>query len=93
VLKVSRLEVVHEIKKMMMMLKMLMQIPTAPLASLLGESMEVALTSRGIGAGGVGGGLGVVAGVGALGGTGGGLRLDVRGGLLGVFHRRRGSFF
>ena len=75
------------------MLKMLMQIPTAPLASLLGESMEVALTSRGIGAGGVGGGLGGVAGVGALGGTGGGLRLVVRGGVREVFHPWRGSFF
>ena len=55
--------------------------------------MEGALTSRGIGAGGVGGGLGDVAGVGALGGTGGGLRLDVRGGVLEVFHPWLGSFF
>ena len=75
----------HKIKKIMMM-KMPMQIPTAPLASLLGESMEVALTSRGIGAGGVGGGLGGVAGVGALGGTGVGLLLDVRKGVLEMFH-------
>ena len=65
---------------------MLMQIPTAPLAILLRESMEVVLTSRGIGAVGVSGGPGGVAGVGAFGGTGGGLRLDVRGGVLVVFH-------
>ena len=58
-----------------------------------GRKSRGALTTWGIGAGGVGGELGGVAGVGALGGTGGGLRLDVRGGVLGVFHRRRGSFF
>ena len=55
--------------------------------------MEVALTSRGIGAGGVGGELGGVVGVGVLGGIGGGLRLVVRGGVLEVFHPWRGSFF
>ena len=63
-------------------MKMMMWIPTAPLASLQGESMEVALTSRGIGAGDVGGELDDVAGVGALGGTGIGLLLHVRGGVL-----------
>ena len=75
---------------MMMMMKQMMQMP---LASLQGEGIELALTSRGIGAGGVGGELDDVAGVGALGGTGGGLRLVVRGGVLEVFHPWRGSFF
>jgi hypothetical protein len=75
---------------MMMMLKQMMQMP---LASLQGEGIELALTSRGIGAGGVGGELGDVAGVGALGGIGGGLRLNVRGGVLVGVHRGRGSFF
>ena len=81
---------------MMMMKMMMMKMQTskvAPLASLQAEGLELALTSRGIGAGGVGGELGDVAGVGALGGTGGGLRLDVRGGVLGGVHRGRGSFF
>ena len=80
----------------MMMMKMMMKMQTskvAPLASLQGEGLELALTSRGIGAGGVGGELGGVAGVGALGGTGGGLRLDVRGGVLVGVHAGRGSFF
>ena len=76
--------------EMMMMMKQMMQMP---LASLQGEGIEVALTSWGIGAGGMGGDLSGVAGVGALGGTGGGLRLDVRGGVLEVFHPWRGSFF
>ena len=74
----------------MMMMKQMMQMP---LASLQGEGLELALTSRGIGAGGVGGELDDVAGVGALGGTVFGLLLDVRGGLLEVFHPWRGSFF
>jgi len=72
---------------------MMMQIPTALLASLQGEGIEVALTSWGIGAGGVGGELGGVVEVGALGGTGVGLLLVVRGGVLEVFHHWRGSFF
>ena len=76
--------------EMMMMMKQMMQMP---LASLQGEGLELALTSRGIGAGGVGGELDDVAGVGALGGTVFGLLLDVRGGLLEVFHPWRGSFF
>jgi hypothetical protein len=96
VLQGSRLEVGHkkfsknEMMMKMMMMKTMMQMP---LASLQGEGLELALTSRGIGAGGVGGELGEVAGVGALGGTGGGLRLVVRGGVLEVFHPWRGSFF
>ena len=77
----------------MMKMMMMQTSKVAPLASLQGEGLEGALTSRGIGAGGVGGELGGVAGVGALGGTGGGLRLDVRGGVLGGVHRGRGSFF
>ena len=75
---------------------MMMQMQTskvAPLASLQAEGLELALTSRGIGAGGVGGELGGVVEVGALGGTGGGLRLDVRGGVLVGVHAGRGSFF
>ena len=73
-----------------MMMQMMMKMQTskiAPLASLQGEGLELALTSRGIGAGGVSRELGGVAGVGALGGTGGGLRLDVRGGVLVGVHR------
>ena len=75
----SRFEVEIK-KKKKKMIMMMMQ--TAPLASLQVEGIEVALTSRGIGAGGVGGELGEVAGVGALGGTGGGLLLHMRGGVL-----------
>ena len=77
----------------MMMMMQMQTSKVAPLASLQAEGLELALTSRGIGAGGVGGELGGVAGVGALGGTGGGLRLDVRGGVLGGVHQGRGSFF
>ena len=77
----------------MMKVMMMQTSKVAPLASLQAEGLEGALTSRGIGAGGVGGELGGVAGVGALGGTGGGLRLDVRGGVLGGVHLGRGSFF
>jgi hypothetical protein len=80
----------NEMMMMMMMMKQMMQMP---LASLQGEGLELALTSRGIGAGGVGGELGGVAGVGALGCTGVDLLLDVRGGVLEVIHPWRGSFF
>ena len=77
---------------MMMMKMMMMKMQTnkfAQLASLQAEGLELALTSRGIGAGGVGGELGDVAGVGALGGTGGGLRLHAGRGVLGGVHAGR----
>ena len=87
----SRLEVGP--KKMMMMMMKMQTSKVAPLASLQAEGLELALTSRGIGAGGVGGELGGVAGVGALGCTGGGLRLHAGRGVLGGVHAGRGSFF